>query len=230
MAKKTTVKDIDSDPDDKIQEGSLNFIDSQPEDSKVESPVANTESIPQSKPTGPLNLNEEFYASLKKEKEKLEFSRASSLSEYKKELIVEKLSSKLKLTKEQTVTALAILFQQGGTTKRCDGNLTTHIFGKDIKLSTVRAFLKTEGVKGGERKLARSLATSIQSISSVLELPGNLAKLITRNNINQEFTISELAWMSDFQVDNQDCPEKIRKLINEYFNTRKQTTIKPKKK
>ena len=143
-------------------------------------------------------------------------------SQTKTNYLLQKMSEKLELTQEQTITILAILFQQGGTTKKCDGNLTAKIFGVEIKLATIRNILKIEGARGGERKLARSLATPIFTISMELNLQGNLAKPIVKNSNDKEFTMEEMAWMSDFQNENPDCPNHIKTLINKYFGMKKQ--------
>jgi hypothetical protein len=170
----------------------------------------------------PFAISKEFTDTLKKEKELMEIPRSSKFSETKTKIIVQNLSEKFGITTQQTLTVLSILFQQGGTSRKCDGNLTAKIFGKEIKLSELRAFLRAEGAKGGERKLARTLGTPIQRISACLELEGNLAKAIIKNNMDKQFTKDELSWMSDFQNENPDCPEEIRKLIHKHFSMKKQ--------
>lgn len=169
-----------------------------------------------------FEISPEFSQTLKQEKEKMEIPRSSKFSDSKTKTVVQKIAEKVDLSTQQTLAVLAILFQQGGTARRCDGNLTAKIFGKEIKLSIIRSILRAEGIKGGERKLARALATPLQKLSVLLELEGNLAKAIIRNNMDKQFTKEETTWMSDFQNENPDCPEEIRKLIHKHFNLKKQ--------
>jgi hypothetical protein len=76
-----------------------------------------------------------------------------------------------------------------------------------------------------EHRLARSLTTPIYKGCSSLNIPGNLARAI----LNNETTIltnvmdQDKAWMSDFQNDNKDCPERIRQLISNHFKNKKQS-------
>lgn len=169
-------------------------------------------------------VSEEFLDSLTQQKENLIIPRSSKLTPAQTEKVLKNIQEKYSINQNQAITILTILFQQGGTTKRCDGNLTAKIFDKEIKLAEIRAILKLEGTKSGERKLARSLANAIQKIALKLEIPGNLAKKITRNNPEQNLSIEEKTWLSDFQSENEDCPENLRKLINECF---KQNNVNP---
>ncbi len=106
------------------------------------------------------------------------------------------------------------MFQSGGTSRGCDGNLEVTAFGKTIKLSSLRKSISDKKCKAGERKLARTLASEIAEISIKFIFPGNLTKKISRSYPQRKFTILETAWLSDFQVDNFDCPEEFRRLIN----------------
>jgi hypothetical protein len=113
------------------------------------------------------------------------------------------------------------LFQSGGTNRSCDGNLQISIFGKDIKLANLRKILNECKLKANERKLARAIASEIAIISKEFKIPGNLAKKITRDFPERKFTMEELVWLSEFQVDNPECPEESRKLISDCLKNRK---------
>lgn len=117
-----------------------------------------------------------------------------------------------------------MLFQAGGTNRSCDGNLQVSIFGKDIKLASLRKTLTENKLKASERKLARSMASTIAKIAEEIGIPGNLAKKITRDFPERKFTTEELAWLSEFQVDNSDCPEESRKLISDCLKNNKNNT------
>jgi hypothetical protein len=161
----------------------------------------------------------EFLKTLKKEE--LVLPRSNNLTEVQVKQCLETFSNQQKLNLNQSQTAIAVLLQAGGTAKSCDGNLSVSLFGQTIKLAYLRKALAECKCKGNERKLAKYLATKIAIISKTLEIPGNLAKKITRMHPERPFTIEETVWLSDFQVDNKDCPEILRKFITESFEARK---------
>jgi len=123
----------------------------------------------------------------------------------------------------EAIVFFGAFFQAGGSNKSCDGNLEVTAFGKTIKLSSLRKSLSDCRCKNGERKLARSLGSTIASLSVPFNLPGNLSKKIGRMYPQRNFTLEEQVWQSDFQVDNRDCPEETRRFINESFDQRKLT-------
>lgn len=169
-----------------------------------------------------LGFSEEFQNQLLDEKNSLELPRNSKLSESKTNEVLQAILDKFgnHLSREQAITFLAVLFQQGGTARRCDGNLAVKIFNHEVKLSEVRSILRNIGLKNSERKLARALATEIYGISVMLELPGNLSKKITKLYPDVKMSIEDLAWLSDFQSDNEDCPSPLKKYILECFKNK----------
>ena len=126
-------------------------------------------------------------------------------------------------SKEQALILLAIIFQKGGTARKCDGSLEAEVQGRRLRLKTVRDCMREVGLARMERRLARSLATPIYEVCSSLNIPGNLARAILNNETNMltNATDKDKAWMSDFQNENEDCPERIRQLINSHFKNRK---------
>jgi len=169
----------------------------------------------------PMNfsVDEKFLASLKNVKNSLELPRSAKLTPAQTEQVLSDLQQKYKLKRDQVITILTILFQQGGTARKCDGNLTVKIFNEEIKLSEVRSSLRKAGLKNAERKLARTLGTTLYLIAERLELPGNLAKKVQKNYPDVKFSPSELAWLSDFQSDNEECPGPLKTYIIECFKS-----------
>lgn len=172
-------------------------------------------------------MEPEFLNSLKEIN--ITIPRTSYLNETEKDKVLQTFMAETGLDKPQTITAIAVLFQQGGTARSCDGNLSTTVFEKTIKLAQIRKALKTNNLAKGERKLARSLGTDIFKVSEVLQLPGNLAKKISRLNPDSTFTPSEQCWLSEFQAYNADCPLALRKLILSALKTPAVTQPKKKK-
>jgi hypothetical protein len=120
---------------------------------------------------------------------------------------------------EEALILLAIIFQKGGAARQCDGNLEAEAGGKKLRLETVRDCMRGVGLAGMEWRLARSLATPIYEVCSSLNIPGNLTHAILNNEtaMLMNATDRDKAWMSDFQNDNEDCPERIRQLIDIHF-------------
>ena len=122
---------------------------------------------------------------------------------------------------EEAASILAILFQQGGTSRSRDGNMSIRIFDQDIKLAQIRKILKENSCNKGERKLARSLADTIQEVCLIMEIPGNLYNKIQKKDLKRTFTMEEKVWLSDFQSDNENCPAELRELILQTFKKEK---------
>lgn len=122
---------------------------------------------------------------------------------------------------EQAICVLALLFQQGGTARGCDGNMSIVMFKKSFKLAEIRKILKQNSCNRSERKLARTLADSIHEIATAMEVPGNLYSKIQKNHLEKKFDTSEKAWLSDFQSDNENCPTELKTYILETFKNRK---------
>ena len=163
-------------------------------------------------------FNKDLIEKLTEEKKNFIPARASTLPINKVDEILENIKKTFNLTsREEAVVVIALLFQQGGTARGCDGNMAIVIFQRTIKLADIRKILKLNSCNKAERKLARSLASEIQQIALIMETPGNLFSKIQKTNIDQKFTLEEKTWMSDFQSENQDCPPKIRTFILETF-------------
>jgi hypothetical protein len=154
--------------------------------------------------------------------EEIILPRNTHLTEAQAALCLNTFAAQQKLTPNQSKTVVAILLQSGGTAKGCDGNLSTTIFGQTMKLAYLRKALSDSKCKGCERKLARFLGKEIAEIGLAINLPGNLTKKITRSHPDRTFTLQETVWLSDFQVDNKDCPEILRQFISESFGEKKQ--------
>lgn len=163
--------------------------------------------------------------------------RSSTITKTQASEILKLFAKNQELNPEQAKVAMTILFQSGGTAKSCDGNLNITIYEKTIKLSYLRKAASDSKCKGCERKLARYFADEIYMISEIYNIPGNLYKKIARDNPQRQFSTAESAWLSDFQVDNPNCPEALRNYIASTFRARvpisgtsqKKTPVKTKK-
>jgi hypothetical protein len=173
-------------------------------------------------------MSENLHTKLKKAKENFVPARTSTLPQGKVNEILETLKKNYELeTIEEAITIIAILFQQGGTARSCDGNMSITIFNQTVKLADIRKILKQHSCNKSEKKLARSIATEIFEISQSMGIPGNLHTKIQKSNLEISYSMDEKVWMSDFQSENPDCPVKIRTLILETFK-KKETKSKKK--
>jgi len=163
-------------------------------------------------------IDDALKKNLQVEKENYVAPRSSKLPLGLAEKIITNLTETSDLDNpQQALVMLAMLFQQGGTARSCDGNMAVTFQGKTIKLADVRKVLKANSCNKGERKLARTLADRIYEIAVSMEIPGNLSKKTQRQNLDQKFEMKDKVWLSDFQSDNENCPIELRKLIQETF-------------
>lgn len=173
-------------------------------------------------------LDERIKQTIIAQKKNYVAARSSKLQPGIAEKIVTDLAQKFNLEEPQhAIAILAMLFQQGGTARSCDGNMSVIFMDVTVKLTDVRKILKENSCNKSERKLARTLANEIHEIASILEIPGNLYQKIQKQNLNTVFNTEQKIWLSDFQSDNENCPIELRKFILETF--KKSTNLKQKK-
>jgi len=167
-------------------------------------------------------MDEAFRKLLENEKPNLLLPRTNLLPQSSVDAVADKVKERYAFpTVYEAKAAIACLFQQGGTSRSCDGNMSIKVFGKDVKLAEVRKIIKDLGHSRGERKLARTMATEIQEISELFEIPGNLYLKISRSKPDKTFTLKEQTWLSDFQSMNDSCPPELKVLITESFDQRR---------
>lgn len=170
----------------------------------------------------PHAISQEFKDSLSVEKNNILMPRSSMLSSASLDKILEDIRTQVGYDSiDQVKTLLTVFFQQGGSTRGCDGNMTVKVFTKEVKLATIRRILKDNGCARNERKLARSIASDIYDIGLVLELPGNVSNKIQKLRPNENFSMSDKVWLSDFQLYNDNLPPRLRTYITESFPERK---------
>jgi len=174
-----------------------------------------------------LPVSDNLKNKLHDEKNNYVTARSSRLQPGVVHKILTRIKENFKLeNNEEAVSILAILFQQGGTARSCDGNMNIRIFDQNIKLAQIRKILKENSCNNGERKLARSLADTIQEVCLIMEIPGNLYNKIQKKDLKRIFTIEEKVWLSDFQSDNENCPVELRELILQTFKKEKSSKSK----
>jgi hypothetical protein len=166
----------------------------------------------------PSGVPKEFLEELEKEREKIVTPRSNKLSKEIAVIILNDIVTLYQLRDTyQALTVLTVLLHHGATSKKADGNLSSIVYGKTIKLSDIRGILAKNNCKNSIRKLARAYGNSIYKISVALRLPGNLYPKISRMNPEKTFHIEEKCWLSDFQSTNDRIPGELKKLIIDSF-------------
>ena len=169
-----------------------------------------------------LSVSENLKNKLQIEKNNYVNARSSRLQSGVVDKILTKIRENFKLeNNEEAVSIFAILFQQGGTSRSRDGNMSIRIFDQDIKLVQIRKILKENLCNKRKRKLARSLADTVQEICLIMEIPSNLYNKIQKKDLKRTFTMEEKVWLSDFQSNNENCPVELKKLSLQTFKKEK---------
>lgn len=108
--------------------------------------------------------------------------------------------------------AITALCQSGGTNKST-ANIKKTINGITFELDTLRNTIKLITKDGTVRKLAKTIRDSIVAIASINDWPGPLAKVISKENPETQYTTGDLIWAAEYHDDNPKAPENIRKAL-----------------
>lgn len=142
---------------------------------------------------------------------------AALVSEDDSKKLVEAIMSKHKMNQDETLAALAIICQKGGTSKKAQGTVYAVIDGKRLDLNMVRSVMKESGCNFTLRQWARTHSYSIYKVASFFGIEGDLAKKIARNS--PEVTQDERYWLSNFQMDSANCPQNVRDMLMKHYKT-----------
>lgn len=123
----------------------------------------------------------------------------------------------LKTTPTIAFALIAIILQKGGTSKKAQGNIYAIVNGIRLDLNTLRDLAKKSNSTYTLRQWARTYANLIFTTCYTHGIEGDLAKKIARNR--PEIQDTEKIWLSNFQMDNPSCPENIRTLLLEHYQS-----------
>lgn len=141
---------------------------------------------------------------------------AALVSEEDSKTLIEAISKETQWNTTQSVTALAIICQKGGTSKKAQGTVYAIVDGKRVDLNMIREVMKKSGCKFTLRQWARTHAFDIYKVAAYFGIEGDLAKKIARNS--PEVTQDEKFWLSNFQMDNNNCPQNVRDMLMKHYN------------
>lgn len=144
-------------------------------------------------------------------------SSSATISTDESDKLVQALVEKLSLSKAESQAALAIICQKGGTAKTAQGTVYAKVNNKKVELNTVRSIMKEKNLNFTLRKWARTNADAIHRVAAHFCIEGDLAKKIARNNNN--LSVEDKYWLSNFQMDNENCPQPLRELLMEHYKS-----------
>ncbi|RYE23057.1 MAG: hypothetical protein EOP45_07340 [Sphingobacteriaceae bacterium] len=115
--------------------------------------------------------------------------------------------------------AISYLLQQGGTSKKVNGDQSVTIRG--IRLTISEMHRKCNENRISPRQFARGLKNDIADIMMKIgpAFPlGNQAKAIKMDLL--DISVEEAQWASNFHTYNERCPERIRSWLTKSYKER----------
>ncbi len=140
---------------------------------------------------------------------------AALISETENIEFTEAIGAKTGTSKNVSAALLAIVAQKGGTSKKAQGTVYAVVNGSRLDLATIRNVLKEKNYKFTFRQWARTNADFIQRVADNYGIEGDLSKKIGRER--SEFSTQEKIWLSNFQMDNPNCPTQVREALMEHY-------------
>ncbi len=136
--------------------------------------------------------------------------------------------------KEDCIIAIFQLIQKGGAFKNIDPSYNVLVgcpSNIDIEkpvyltITILQEAFKKCGLEGKIRQFARKYASEIAKISKALNRPGMLTPALRRlpQNKAYKFPTQYVAWMSDFQSTNPECPFEVKILLNQLREYKRKT-------
>ena len=166
-----------------------------------------------SAPTPSFSFNMEDIQALKVEN----ITPPALVEEKQGDALVTAVADQLKITSTAAFALIAIIIQKGGTSKKAQGNIYAIVNGTRLDLNTLREIAKKANFTFTLRQWARTYGTMIFKTCYAHGIEGDLAKKISRNR--PEIQDEEKIWLSNFQMDNPNCPENVRKLLLEHYQS-----------
>lgn len=140
---------------------------------------------------------------------------AAMVSTEESQILIKGIATKLKCSENIAYGLLCIICQKGGTSKRAQGSVYAISDSYKLDLTQIRTIMKETGLKFTLRQWARTNASNIFKISAKYSIEGDLAKKLSRED--ESISTEEKYWMSNFQMDNPDCPSQVRKKLMEHY-------------
>lgn len=127
------------------------------------------------------------------------------------------LAAKTKMDPVATFTGVCIICQKGGTSRKAQGTVYAVVNGIKMDLNLVRNVINELKIGFTLRQWARTYASEIYEVSQYFDIEGDLSKKIARNS--PSVTAEERFWLSNFQMDNPNCPQNVRNMLMAHYKT-----------
>ena len=144
-------------------------------------------------------------------------SAATKTSDKELNDILEEIAIDLRTNKEEAFAALALLAQIGATSSRTQGRVHVTINSTEYSVERIKKIIKKVTGKSF-RRLAKTFANEFKGVAKNNGYKGNLYNKIRLHYPNFEILEDEKYWLSDFQSENDNCPHRIREILNTYYN------------
>lgn len=162
-------------------------------------------------------INDELLNTLQTEVTSVQTDTNAALisSDDSDKLINEIINDNRDFTPATALAAVCIICQKGGTSRRAQGNIYAVVNGRRLDLKKIRDTIERARIKFTLRQWARTNASAIHRVASLFNVPGDLYKKILRKY--PEISNEDSFWLSNFQMDNEECPINLRRYIMEHF-------------
>lgn len=115
---------------------------------------------------------------------------------------------------------ISLICQKGGTASKATGDIYATVDGTTYTLKELRDVIEKHfDKKFTLRQWARTNATLVYKISYSFSTVGDLDKKILRAHPEHKENLEFRCWLSNFQMDNPECPELARDCIKEHFKS-----------
>ena len=136
------------------------------------------------------------------------------------------ISSQYDVDEATAITAIFLVYQLGGINSSKRVNIKVTVSDTIFESQTINKQLKLCIPDFTPRQFAKSFCNEIFDISKKHHTPGNAVTQLKRfyadkyDSVSEEVGSDTPYWCSDFQIDNQRCPESIRSLLSQRYQDR----------
>ena len=166
-----------------------------------------------------LNKIAKLHDDLKKTTKKNNSKNLNKFTQEEVQKIIDLITEKLAIT-DSNITLILIsgVLQIGGSNQK-SGNAVSYNLGEySLSSQQLNNFIKKVIKNGTNRQLARTIADEIAEIALTLNIPGDLHTQMLLESPN--LSDIEKVWCSNFQTQNPNCPERVRKWLVENYRSR----------
>nr|AYQ94752.1 ribosomal protein S3 [Elakatothrix viridis] len=140
--------------------------------------------------------------------------------------IVHSLSKKINISINDSLTAIVFLILKGGTSQNAKNSLWVRTKNrKSVTLGNLRYLINQIQSGATVRNFARGYATPITQLILFYKKRGNLAKSLLKKFPEISTKTKLLAWCSDFNLKNPECPPKIKNVLKKMLKNKNLITL-----